>query len=56
MDSSNILQWLEEYCPDRAPSYYLDAYALGIIVGQREMIEHLKIKLKIDKPIEETIK
>ena len=45
--NSQILKWLEEFCPDKAPKYQLSDYEQGVIVGQRQLIEHLKIKLKV---------
>jgi len=56
MESSHILQWLEEMYPDKLPFNKVDEFTLGVLVGQRQLIEQLKIKLKIDKPIEEEVK
>jgi hypothetical protein len=52
-NNNNIIKWLEEYCPDKAPKEYLSEYELGMLVGQRKLIEHLKVKLKILEEKEE---
>jgi glutathione S-transferase len=56
MESNYILEWLEEMYPDRLPLKQVNDFELGVLIGQRQLIEQLKIKLKINKPIEETIK
>lgn len=38
---------MEEVCPDKAPLYRLTEWELGVLAGQRILIEDLKIKLKI---------
>ena len=55
-ENSIILQWLEDMYPNTLPLDRVDEYSLGVLVGQRQLIENLKIKLKISKPIEEEIK
>ena len=42
-----LLHWLEEYCPDKAPREMMSEYQLGVLVGQRNLIEHIKTKLKL---------
>jgi glutathione S-transferase len=56
MESNYILEWLEEMYPDRLPLKQVNDFELGVLIGQRQLIEQLKIKLKINEPIEETIK
>jgi hypothetical protein len=56
MESNLILQFLEEMYPDKLPFDRVDEYTLGVLIGQRQLIEQLKIKLKISKPIEEEIR
>ena len=51
-----VLQWLEEMYPNKLPLDRVDTYELGVLIGQRSLIEQLKIKLKVEKPIEENIK
>ena len=55
-ENSQIVEWLEEMYPNKLPYSYVNEFELGILVGQRQLIEQLKIKLKITKPIEEEIK
>ena len=50
-----ILQWLEDMYPDKLPYDKVTEHELGVLIGQRQLIEQLKIKLKITKPIEEEI-
>jgi len=52
MENNHILQWLEELCPDKAPIKRLSEWELARIVGQRELIEKLKIKLKVNEEVE----
>ena len=57
IDSSRyILDFLEELYPDVLPVRKVDDYELGILVGQRQLIEQLKVKLKVTEKIEEEIK
>jgi hypothetical protein len=55
-ENSQILTWLEEMYPDRLPLDKVDEYTLGTLIGQRQLIEQLKVKLLLSKPIEEEIK
>ena len=48
--------WLEEMYPNKLPYTNIDTFDLGVLVGQQQLIEQLKIKLNIEKPIEEQIK
>ena len=56
METLKIVQWLDEAYPDKIPTSRIDFYELGILVGQRILIEQLKIKLKVDLLQEEEIK
>ena len=56
METNLILAWLEEMFPDRLPFNRVDDYELGVLVGQRQLIEQLKVKLKVTEKIEEEIK
>jgi hypothetical protein len=56
METNLIIDWLDSMYPDRLPFNKVSEYELGVLVGQRNLIEQLKIKLKISKPIEEEIK
>ena len=49
MENSNILTFLEDYCPDRAPTIKMSEWELGVLAGQRQLIEQLKIKLKVEE-------
>ena len=42
-----ILDFLETLYPDKLPRQYVSDYELGILLGQRQLIEQLKIKLKL---------
>jgi hypothetical protein len=52
MEAQTILQQLEQWCPNVAPTSELSPFELGIIVGQRRLIELLKYSLNVDKPEE----
>jgi len=56
MENNIILKWLEEMYPNTLPLDRVSEYDLGVLIGQRTLIENLKIKLKIEKTIEEIIK
>jgi len=57
MNSNNfILQWLEQKFPDRLPNAYVTDFELGVLVGNRQVVEDLKIKLKIEEEVEEDVK
>lgn len=45
--SKYILDFLEELYPDKLPVRQVSEYELGILVGQRQLIEVLKVKLKM---------
>jgi len=47
--SKNIVAWLDEVCPDRAPLTQLSEWEYGVLAGQRLIVEQLKIKLKIEE-------
>ena len=51
----SILDFLEELYPDRLPVTRVSDFELGILIGQRQLIEMLKVKLKLTtaKDIEE---
>ena len=50
MENLQILQLLETWCPDKAPTFEMSPFEQGIIVGQRRMIEYLKLELKVEEP------
>ena len=52
MENLQILQLLETWCPDKAPTFEMSPFEQGIIVGQRRMIEYLKLELKVEEPSE----
>jgi len=56
METLQLIQWLDAAYPDKIPTSRVDSYELGILVGQRILIEQLKIKLKVDLLQEEEIK
>ncbi len=43
------------YCPDKVTRKELTPYEQGVIVGQRDLIEHIKQKLKVET-IEEEVR
>jgi hypothetical protein len=55
MDSL-VLEWLEEQYPNKLPYTKVSEFELGVLVGQRNLIEQLKIKLNASEPIEEVVK
>ena len=56
MENNLIIEWLEKMFPDRLPFNKVDDYELGVLIGQRQLIEQLKVKLKVAEKIEEEIK
>jgi hypothetical protein len=54
--SRYILDFLEELYPNILPITNVSDFELGVLVGQRQLIEQLKIKLKLGEEPEETIK
>jgi len=49
MNSSRyVLDFLEELYPDVLPIRRVDDFELGVLVGQRQLIEVLKVKLKMN--------
>ena len=53
MESSTVVAWLEEMYPNKLPYKQVSEFELGVLVGQRQLIEQLKIKLKLNLLIEE---
>lgn len=56
MENNYILQWLEEKFPDRLPTNNVGQFELGVLIGQRQLIEDLKVKLNLQEQKEEEIK
>ncbi len=52
MENLQILQLLEAWCPDKAPTNELSSFEQGIIVGQRSLIDKLKYELKVETSAE----
>ena len=50
----NIIKWLDELYPDKLPTKNVDQFTLGRLIGQREVIEQIKMKVAFegDKPEE----
>jgi hypothetical protein len=49
MESSRfILDFLEELYPNVLPIGRVDDFELGVLVGQRQLIEVLKVKLELN--------
>ena len=46
---SNLLQWLDDYCPNKVPTSQLTEWEYGVLAGQRLLIEHIKYKLKVEE-------
>ena len=55
-DSNFILNYLEEAYPNRLPLGPISEYELGRLVGIQELIDNLKVKLKVIQQQEEEIK
>ncbi len=49
MENNYLLKWLEEAYPDKTPTTKLGDWELGILAGERMLIEQIKIKLNIHK-------
>jgi len=47
--TSNVIHWLEIKFPNHLPIKKVSEYELGILVGQQQVIEDLKVKLKIEE-------
>ena len=45
-DSTYIMDYLSEAFPNRLPMGEVTSYELGVLVGQQELIEKLKLKLE----------
>lgn len=43
---SYFIQWLEAAAPDRLPLTKLTDFELGVLVGERLLVERIKIKLE----------
>jgi hypothetical protein len=52
MENLQIIQLLDKWCPDKAPTYELSPFEQGIVVGQRRLIDKLKYELKVEEPTE----
>jgi hypothetical protein len=42
-----FIQWLEDVAPDRLPLTKLSDFELGVLVGERQLVERIKIKLEV---------
>ena len=56
MEMEQMMRWLEEMYPNKTPTTNLDSFELGLLAGQRILIEQLKIKLKLNNQVQEEIK
>lgn len=56
MNDIQVLQWLNTLYPDNLPTKELTPYQLGVLVGQREVIEQLKVKFKIEEIVNDISK
>jgi len=56
MEVHQLIQWLEELYPNKLPTERVDDYVLGTLIGQRELIEQIKIKVQYVGTKEEEIK
>ncbi len=52
MMTNYIMDWLDEKFPDRLPNKQVTEFELGVLIGNRQVIEDLKIKLKIEEEID----
>lgn len=50
-----LIRWLEESFPNRLPYKEINSFELGILVGQQQLIEKLKLKLELEEKIEDVI-
>ncbi len=52
------MQWLEERYPNQLPMMKVSDFELGILIGQQQLIEQIKVKLQVegDKIDEEVVK
>ena len=55
-DNVYILKFLNDSFPDKLPLDYINDYELGILIGQQQLINILKNKLKISDNKEEEIR
>ena len=49
MNDEYMLKWLREAFPNRLPVKEPSMFELGILVGQQQVVEQLKIKLKLEE-------
>lgn len=56
MNETGLLHWLNTLYPDSLPNKEVTSYELGKLVGQREVIEQLNIKFKIEEIVNDIIK
>ncbi len=55
MDSL-FIKWLEERCPNKVPTTILSEWELGVLAGERMLVEDIKVKLRIEEVVDENIK
>lgn len=56
METNQLIKWLDELYPDKLPKTKVDDYTLGILIGQREVIEQIKLKVSYQDTKEEEVK
>ena len=44
--TNNLVDWLDIRFPDKLPTIKISDYELGVLVGQRIVVEEIKIKFK----------
>lgn len=56
MEAQQILQFLTTKFPNKLPFEKISEFDLGVLVGQQQVIEDLKVKLKYEDDKEQEIK
>ena len=46
-----LIKWLEEKYPNKVPTYKMSEWELGVLAGERMLIEDIKIKLNVEEII-----
>ena len=49
MTAEYILNWMNSAYPNKLPRDNVSPFELGVLIGQQQLIEQLKIKLKIEE-------
>lgn len=52
MMTNYIIDWLDEKFPNQLPIKQVTEFELGVLVGNRQVVEDLKIKLKIEEEVD----